>query len=82
MRKYEEVKVAKAIISEVYCNKCGEELLDQDIVLFFGANFTVKHGYGSKRDTDEDRFDLCWPCYEKIIKEFKLKVRPVRGGLI
>lgn len=71
--------------SKLTCNKCSNtiwtaETAEQDDyglpvawdVSYFEAN--QKWGYGSPKDGEVHEFHLCEPCYDELIKTFKVPV--------
>ena len=64
----EEVKKVKVVDSTI-CNKCGKT---DDGGFVDMSGFEVLFGYGSKRDGDCIKFDLCSECVEELINSFKI----------
>ncbi len=75
MRAYSEAK--EAVLISAVCNCCGRELLVENGILK-EESIECKHtfGYFSGKDGQTEEFDLCEPCYDKIIGKFKI---PVKG---
>ncbi len=57
------------------CNKCGRQLRVENGILKEGcfAADTV-FGYFSEKDGVRHLFDLCEDCYDRMIKEFAVRV--------
>lgn len=70
MKKYKKGKLV-----QIYCNKCGRELVTQNGIVKEG-DFHIEYrwDYFSRRDGIKHSFDMCEECYEKMIKEFKYPV--------
>lgn len=71
MRVYEEKKkLIKAV-----CNACGKKLLVENGILKEEC-IHVEHDFGffGTRDGENDSFDLCETCYEKLIADFAVPV--------
>lgn len=76
MRKYKQIKKAVPVIKEACCNRCGKDIGLKPHVedgCIKGCSVEMRHGYGSKRDGDVVRFDLCDECVDEITENFKLK---------
>ena len=59
----------------IYCNSCGKKLKVENGILKEDAFEAKKEwGYFSDWDTQMHQFNLCEPCYKKIISEFKIPV--------
>ena len=71
MRVYEEEKK----LTKVVCNACGKELLVENGILKEEC-IHVEHDFGffGTRDGENDSFDLCEVCYEKLIAQFAVPV--------
>lgn len=70
MRKYN----AKNEIQEVTCNMCRKELkIENGLVKegVFGSEYLWN--YFSGKDGEIHTFDLCESCYDKLVKQFKIK---------
>jgi hypothetical protein len=62
----------------IQCNRCGESFeCDQ-----FPDLTKVEHmyGYGSPKDGDRYRSDICEPCMDEIYSTFKIPPQVVYGG--
>ena len=73
MRKYTDENNME--LEQVICNKCGRQLKVENGILKEGcfAADTV-FGYFSEKDGVRHLFDLCEECYDRMIKEFAVKV--------
>ncbi|MDD3368924.1 MAG: hypothetical protein PHP50_08600 [Lachnospiraceae bacterium] len=70
IRKPENNKLQKVV-----CNQCGRELLVEDGILKEGCfHGDQKFGYFSEKDGEEQEFDLCEICYDKMITGFQIPV--------
>lgn len=71
MKVYDKQQVLK----EVICNCCGKKLFVENGLLKDGAyEGRQAFGYFSHRDGMIHRFDLCEPCYDKMIGAFRIPV--------
>jgi hypothetical protein len=72
--KEEEVKEVD-IIDSIVCNRCGKEVIAYNGMCGTCThNFEIQFGWGSKRDTDIWKFDLCEKCLEDFVSTFKIPV--------
>ena len=70
MKKYE-----KDTLIEVNCNGCGKKIaVKHGISKEEMFHVEKRWGYFSKKDMQQERFDLCEECYEKIIEGFVIPV--------
>ena len=70
MKKYE-----KDTLIEVICNGCGKKIeVKHGISKEEMFHVEKRWGYFSKKDMQQERFDLCEECYEKIIEGFVIPV--------
>ena len=68
MKKYE-----KDTLTEVICNGCGKRIAVKHGMTEEEVFHVEKRwGYFSKRDMQQERFDLCEEGYEKIIDGFAI----------
>jgi hypothetical protein len=65
--------VFKDVVVSITCNSCGETADGDDIGFTDIQPFEFYFGFGSKKDGETWRFDLCDNCADKIIKNFKHK---------
>ena len=49
-----------------YCDKCGRELLDVNLILSATFDIPSYHGGNKIVIKEEKRMDLCWRCYAEI----------------
>jgi len=57
----------------VICNMCGEHIKP----LKYHDNFLSVNktwGYGSAHDGETHSFELCEPCYDRVLGGFKIKI--------
>lgn len=60
----------------VKCNVCGKALKVENGILREDAfEATKEWGYFSKRDMEVHRFNICEPCYDEMITQFKIPVK-------
>ena len=85
-------QIHKAIMINDYNNNISRELPDgaevcahcnkaQIVPLTSQTNYlsmSIVHHYGSPKDGDVEEYDICFPCYDKIIKT---KNKPVSNYL-
>ena len=73
MRKYTDENNME--LEQVICNKCGRQLKVENGILKEGC-FAADTVFGKKKKKDGVRhlFDLCEECYDRMIKEFAVKV--------
>lgn len=74
MRLYKTVTVIDKEVTEIICNICGQKV-DKDL---YGNFFDYIHlektwGYNSKWDMESHSFDICQNCYEKIMKNARIR---------
>ena len=71
MRKYTSGGQLEAVV----CNCCGKKLIVVDGIVREGV-LSINHAWDffSERDGEIHHFDLCEPCYDAVISEFKLPV--------
>lgn len=69
MRKYK--KVLKDELKDVVCDVCGKSCMSGTLEAFgIGAEFAVlsaNWGYGSRKDGDSFRCEMCEDCFDKIV---------------
>lgn len=69
MRKYK--KVLKDELDDVVCDVCGKSCVSGTLGAFgIGAEFAVLEadwGYGSRKDGDSFRLEMCEDCFDKIV---------------
>lgn len=60
---------------QVYCNVCGKELKMERGILKEGVFVANQEwGYFSDKDTEIHQFDVCEPCYDKLVNSFVIPV--------
>ena len=71
MRKYTSGGQLEAVV----CNCCGKKLIVVDGIVREGV-LSINHAWDffSEKDGEIHHFDLCEPCYDAVISEFKLPV--------
>lgn len=71
MRKYTSGGQLEAVV----CNCCGKKLIVKDGIVREGV-LSINHAWDffSEKDGDIHHFDLCEPCYDVIISEFKISI--------
>ncbi|MGL5259776.1 MAG: hypothetical protein ACRC7V_06660 [Lachnospiraceae bacterium] len=75
MRKIKKEEIEDKILEEIWCNKCGKQLLVQNEVLKEGCfHSDFEFGYFSEKDGEQHSFDLCEACYDALVKEFSIPV--------
>lgn len=75
MKEYGMAMQENHEVTKVVCNCCGKEipLVGNGIwEEYFHGEKTW--GYLSNQDGQQDSFDLCQDCYEKIVSDFKIKL--------
>lgn len=70
--------------SKVICNKCGYEMdceknNYEEFMVDIIHQFKVSYGYGSDRDGDFLKFDLCENCLKWLYSTFKVPVKNSNG---
>jgi len=62
-------------IKDVVCNKCGESMyiyVGNNISEYYkGTEACLSFEYGSNKDGESYKFDICDNCFDSIIKTFK-----------
>lgn len=75
MRKIEKEKKVVEVdkITDILCNKCDKSVCPESKNLKWseGCNIRIGFKYGSNRDGEVHKFDLCDNCYDEFIKSFK-----------
>ena len=74
--KTEERIVKYNKTKEVLCNKCGKSMSVEnygDTLVLVGCSIEVIFPYGSNKDGDVHKFDLCDDCYDELVGAFKHK---------
>jgi coproporphyrinogen III oxidase len=66
MKKYEEKKESKIVISEVTCDDCGKDCTNTFFDVMLKASFSNDILFVK---------DICYDCYEKNYKELVMKHR-------
>jgi len=69
-RKNEMKEVS--VIENVVCNCCGNEILIEGTGYEF-ATLQAVWGYGSGKDGEEHRSEICEKCYNTIVSSFKIQ---------
>lgn len=69
MTKYKTIHEPKQVVDKVLCNMCGNEIVCNDYL-----HVDKMWGYSSNKDNELHSFDICEKCYDKLIKEFKIKL--------
>ena len=71
MRKYTSGGQLEAVV----CNCCGKKFIVVDGIVREGV-LSINHAWDffSEKDGEIHHFDLCEPCYDAVISEFKLPV--------
>lgn len=77
MRQYKKTETKE--INKIICNKCGKEI-EAINGIFPEDTLSVEKrwGYFSRKDNQEDRFDLCEACYDAFVASFLIP--PERRG--
>ncbi|GMQ60141.1 hypothetical protein AN1V17_45410 [Vallitalea sediminicola] len=74
MEKFEKKIIKNNVLSEVYCNKCGKLIYNEESKEKVDyINITKEWGYFSNKDMETHSFDLCEECYDKLINNFKFQ---------
>ncbi len=75
MREFKVAVQENHVVTKVVCNCCGKEipLVSEGVweEYFHGEK---SWGYFSKQDGQNDSFDLCQDCYQKITGSFKVRL--------
>ena len=72
MREYKLAMQEEKVLSKVICNGCGREIPCDAADHFHGEK---TWGYFSDKDGRKDSFDLCEDCYDKMVENFKIKMK-------
>ena len=72
MREYKLEIQEEKVLSKVTCNGCGREIPCETADHFHGEK---TWGYFSEKDGRQDSFDLCEDCYDKMVENFKIKIK-------
>lgn len=74
MREYEAGTERK--LERVVCNRCGKVMkVDKGILKEGCFHGEAVFGYFSQRDGENQSFDLCEDCYDKMTAEFIVPVK-------
>lgn len=68
-KEQKTIEVTKTL--DIVCNKCGKSLRIDDYGCFAGGEVRVDFGYGSLKDGDTEKFEICDDCYDELISTFK-----------
>ncbi|MCT4597339.1 MAG: hypothetical protein N4A50_05620 [Vallitalea sp.] len=72
MEKFEKKIIKDNVLTEVYCNKCGKLIYNEETNSKVDyINITKEWGYFSNKDMQVHSFDLCEKCYDSLIATFK-----------
>lgn len=75
MREYGKETQESQVVTKVVCNCCGKEIpLVREGLWEEYFHGEKSWGYLSNQDGRQDSFDLCQECYEKMIKNFEMKM--------
>lgn len=68
MRKYTSGGQLEAVV----CNCCGKKLIVSEGIVREGV-LSINHAWDffSEKDGEIHHFDLCEPCYDAVVSEFK-----------
>ncbi len=75
MKEYKKIKkeVEEEEVIGITCNKCGKSEKGENIDWMSNIeSFNHSFGYGSNKDTETHKFELCDDCYDEFIKTFKI----------
>ena len=74
MIQYKTVQSSTQLPDKVFCNICGNEItFDGGISTHDYIHVDKTWGYCSDKDNQVHSFDICEPCYDNLIKTFKIK---------
>ena len=68
-KEQKTIEVTKTL--DIVCNKCGKSLKIDDFGCFEGGEVRVDFGYGSLKDGEIKKFEICDNCYDELISTFK-----------
>jgi len=79
MKKSKKVKKSVEVvkITDILCNKCGKTLCPEDIYWQEGCNIEIEFEYGSNKDGETHKFDLCDNCYDEFTNSFKYGIEKI-----
>lgn len=73
MRNYREITVKEQQLHQVFCNRCGKEIIRNNFGEFDDYLHIEKTwGYHSKKDGIKQEVDLCESCFDEIVKGFQI----------
>ena len=73
MREYKTTETK--ILTRLICNSCGKVIALRGGIPMEGVCAVRQSwGYESERDGEQDSFDLCEACYDRITGQFKVPV--------
>ena len=71
MREYKTTETR--ILTRLICNGCGRPIALRGGVPMEGVCAVRQSwGYQSEKDGEQDSFDLCEACYDRLIRQFRI----------
>ena len=76
MRKYKQKELLSEVLEDIICDICGKSCRGGSDLYEF-STFSASWGYGSRKDCDTWKCDICEECSDKI----KLYIESLGGKL-
>ncbi len=77
MISHSKITVDASMISKVECNMCGNTVWDVGQKIAVRADFlsvNMLWSRNSNKEGQEDHWDLCEECYDKLVLQFKVPI--------
>jgi len=79
-----DVTVEQEVVDDIFCDKCGESIhlnTVHDWVQITGGELTFEFNYGSNKDGDTYKVEMCDDCCDEFFKSLKHTPRVIPESL-